>query len=322
MRRWMLIPIAGLAVGVTAQIAGSRPVDQISKPSPAPRVSSQFEAEVSRLNTGGLKLKETLEAILEPGGTHLIAIFQREKPTNPSEGFEFRIIENVAGMSKTIFRRTEFVFSFPAQGELARLNVTDINGDGIKEIIVQSSSGGNCWSCNPTEIYQVRNHKAQLIAAGPLQRLADLNGDGVAELLLIDARWEVYGDLSHAAAPSATMVYAWQGGRYVYASRDFAVFYKSEVERLRTELTEASAGITADEFSDEAYVGRAIALALTYAHMGDLERGLKELEMLLNSNIRSDAQAKKRASVIEDFRKGESAKNLRELKYGDPMQLQ
>ena len=322
MRSWMLIPIAGLAAVVSAQIAGSRPVDQISKSSPAPRVSSQFEAEVSHLNAGGLTLKETLEASLEAGGTHLAAIFQREKPANPSEGFEFRIIENVAGISKTIFRRTEFVFSFPAQGELARLNATDINGDGVKEIIVQSSSGGNCWSCNPTEIYQVRNHKAQLIAAGPLQRLADLNGDGIAELLLIDARWEVYGDLSHAAAPSATMVYAWQGGRYVYASRDFAAFYKSEVERLRTELTEASAGITADEFSDEAYVGRAIALALTYAHMGDLERGLKELVTLMNSNVRSDAQARKRASVVEDFRRGESAKRLRELKYGDPMQLQ
>ena len=322
MRSWMLIPIAGLAAALSSQMVHSRTVEQISKPSPAPRVSSQFEAEVSHLNTGGLKLKEALEASLEAGSTHLAAILQREKPANPSEGFEFRIIENVAGVSKTIFRRTEFVFSFPAQGELARLNATDINGDGVKEIIVQSSSGGNCWSCNPTEIYQVRNHKAQLIAACPLQRLADLNGDGIAELLVIDARWEVYGDLSHAAAPSATIIYAWRGGRYVNASRDFAAFYKSEVERLRTELTEASAAITADEFSDESYVGRAIAMALTYAHMGDPERGLKELEALMNSNVRSDAQAKKRATVIEDFRKGESAKNLRELKYGDPMQLQ
>ena len=322
MRSWMLIPIAGLAAAVSAQMAHPRPLEQISKSSPVLRVSSQFEAEVSHLNTGGLKLKEALEASLEAGGTHLAAIFQREKPANPSEGFEFRIIENVAGVSKTIFRRTEFVFSFPTQGELARLNATDINGDGVKEIIVQSSSGGNCWSCNPTEIYQVRNHKALLIAACPLQRLADLNGDGIAELQVIDARWEVYGDLSHAAAPSATIIYAWQGGRYVYASRDFAAFYKGEVERLRTELTEASVGITADEFSDESYVGRAIALALTYAHMGDPERGLKELETLMNSNVRSDAQAKKRATVIEDFKKGESAKSLRELKYGDPMQLQ
>ena len=322
LRRWIAITIVAGFATATAPMAHSRALEQASKSSPSPRVSAQFEAEVSKLNDGGLKLKEALEASLEAGGTHLVAIFQREKPANPSEGFEFRIIENVAGVSKTIFRRTEFFFSFPAQGELARLNATDINGDGVKEIIVQSSSGGNCWSCNPAEIYQVRNHKAQLIAAGPLQKLADLNGDGIAELLVIDARWEVYGDLSHAAAPSATMVYAWQGGRYVYASRDFASFYRGEIERLRAALAEASAGITADEFSDEAYVGRAIALALTYAHMGDLERGLKELETLMNSNVRSDAQAKKRASVIEDFRRGESAKRLRELKYGDPMQLQ
>ncbi len=325
MRSWMVIAIAGFAAGVTAQMAPLHALGQRAQSSPAPRVSSQFEAEVSRLNAGGLKLKEALEASLEAGGNNLAAIFQRDKPGNPSEGFEFRIIENVAGISKTIFRRIEFFFSFPPQGELARLNATDINGDGVKEIIVQSSSGGNCWSCNPTEIYQVRNHKAQLIAAGPLQKVADLNGDGIAELLVVDARWEVYGDLSHAAAPSATMVYAWQGGQagqYVYASRDFAAFYRSEIERLRASLLEASAGITADEFSDEAYVGRAIALALTFAHMGDPERGLKELETLMNSNVRSEAQGRKRASVIEDFRKGESAKKLRELKYGDPMQLQ
>ena len=318
----MAIAIAAVIAGVSALIAPFPALRQISQSAPSPRVSLQFEAEVSQLNSRGLKLKEVLEANLEAGGSHLAAIFQRDKPGNPSEAFEFRIIENVAGISKTIFRRTEFFFSFPAQSELARLNATDINGDGVKEIIVQSSSGGNCWSCNPTEIYQVRSHKAQLIAAGPLQRIADLNGDGIAELLVVDARWEVYGDLSHAAAPLATMVYAWQNGRYVYSSRDFAAFYKAEIERWRASLAEAIAGISAEEFSDEAYVGRAISLALTFVHLGDPDRGMKELETSMNSNVRSDAQARKRASVIEDFRKGESAKKLRELKYGDPMQLQ
>jgi hypothetical protein len=60
-------------------------------------------------------------------------------------------------------------------------------------------------------------------------------------------------------------------------------------------------------------------LALTYTHAGDAERGLKEMEALMNSNSKSPAQSKHRAAIIEDFRKGESAKKLREMKYGDPM---
>ena len=204
---------------------------------------------------------------------------------------------------------------------MANINFTDINGDSAREVIVQASSGGNCWSCNPTEIYRVRNHTAQLIAAAPIQRIVDLNGDGIAELLVTDARWEVYNDLSHAAAPWATMVFAWQAGRYVYASRDFAAYYGTEIERLRLSIAEARANITTDDFSDEGYVGRAAALAITFAHMGDVERGLKELEELMNSNVRSPAQTKRRTSILNDFRNGQSSKQLREMKYGDQLPL-
>ena len=115
------------------------------------------------------------------------------------------------------------------------------------------------------------------------------------------------------------MVYAWRNGKYVYASRDFAAFYKSEVERCRASTEEAKAGITAADYSDVVYVGSALSLAITYSHSGDPDRGLKELETLLNSNSKSAAQSKHRATILEDFRKGESAKKLRELKYGDPM---
>src|SRR5262249_32879993 len=123
-----------------------------------------------------------------------------------------------------------------------------------KEIIVQSSSGGNCWGCNPTEIYRVANHKAELIAAKPIQKITDLNGDGIQELIVTDARWESYDDLSHAASPAALTVYAWRNGKYVYASRYFEAFYKGEIDRLRASIEEAKSQITADEYSDEAYL--------------------------------------------------------------------
>ncbi|HET9531079.1 MAG TPA: VCBS repeat-containing protein [Blastocatellia bacterium] len=303
-----------IAVFIAFLAAGGRAAQ--SQP---PAVSAEFRPIVSQLAAEGLRLKEAVEASLEPNTRHLAAIFERAKPKGLSEAYEFRVIEYDGRASKTIFRRAEFFFSFPAASELSRLNATDINGDGLKEIILQSSSGGNCWGCNPVEIYRVRNRKAELVAAAPIQRIADLNGDGAMELLVIDARWENYSDLSHAAAPTAVAVYSWRNGQYVYAARDFAPFYRMEAERLRAAINEAKAEITADDFSDEAYVGLAVALAITYAHAGEIERGLRELEALMNSNARSPAQSKRRAAILEDFRRGESAKKLREMRYGSPI---
>ena len=326
MRLWIAIVIGAAALTghlLLRPTRGQSLAGSLQSPT-APRGHAEFQAELARLEASGLKLTEALETSLDGARNHLAGVFQRERPKDPRESFEFRIIEADNGVSKTIFRRTEFFFSFPKATDISKLNGADINRDGLKEIIVQSSSGGNCWSCNPAEIYQVRDHAARLIAACPLQRIADLNGDGVAELLVTDTRWEVYEDLSHAAAPSATMVYAWQaaaGGRYVYASGDFADFYKSEADRLRGLVAEAKAEITADEFSDEAYIGRAISLAITLAHSGDADRGVREMEALLNAAQRSPEQARKRARIIEDFRRGESSKRLREMKPGDPMQL-
>ena len=288
-------------------------------PQTTPKVSPEFQPEVSQLTSTGLKLKEAVETSLDGGAHYLAAIFQREKPKAPNEAFELRILEGDGQAAKTIFRRADFFFSFALAGQPNQLNATDINADGLKEIIVQSSSGGNCWSCNPTEIYQVRNHKVELIAAAPVQRFADLNGDGIQELLVTDARWESYDDLSHAASPGAVMVYAWRNGKYVYAARDFAAFYKNEAGRLRASVEAARAEITAVDYSDEVYVGFALSLAITYAHAGDPDRGLKELETLLNSNWKSAVQSKHRATILEDFRRGDSAKKIHEMKYGDPL---
>jgi hypothetical protein len=147
---------------------------QAQQPMTPPRISPEFQPEISQLAATGLRLKEAVEASLDATAHHLSAIFQRENPKAPNEAFELRIIEGDGHASKTIFKRDDFFFSFDLAGEPNKLNATDLNGDGLREVIVQSSSGGNCWSCNPTEIYRVRNHKAELIAAGPIQRLADL----------------------------------------------------------------------------------------------------------------------------------------------------
>lgn len=314
--------IVSIILAFTATGCSGAVLFDLQTPAAAPpKVSAKFQAEITKLAAAGYRLKEAVEASLDGTAQHMAAIFERVKPKDPTEAYEFRIFESDGQTAKTIFQRSDFFFSFSAAGESAGLNATDINGDGLKEIIVQSSSGGNCWSCNPIEIYRVSNHKGELIAAAPIQKIIDLNGDRIAELVVADARWEVYEDLSHAAAPSAMMVYGWRDGRYVYASRDFSAFYKGELDRLRAEVEEAKQEITTDEFSDEVYVGRAISIAITLSHQGETDRGLKELETMMNSNARSADQRKRRRAVLADFTTGESAKKLREMKPGDPMPL-
>jgi hypothetical protein len=286
---------------------------------PPLQVRPEFQSEINRLAAEGLKLKEAVGESFAPAAQHLAAIFERANLKERGAAYEFRILESDGKTVKTLFTRKEFFFSFSALNETAKLNGTDINGDGLKEILVQSSSGGNCWACNPIEIYQVKNSGVKLIAAAPMQKITDLNGDGIGELIVADARWEFYGDLSHAASPSVKLIYAWKNGRYVNASRDFAEYYKAEIERLRAALVEAKANITTAEGSDDVYVGLAIALAISYRHAGEIERGLKEFEALMNANSGSQEQAKRRAAIIRDFRLGDSADKLLQIKYGDPL---
>lgn len=297
-------------------------ISQTTKP--APQVSTMFRGEIARLSSERLKLRDFFEVALEGNNRLLAAIFERPRSGKMEEANEFRLIESDGTSARTIFRRTDFSFSFtPAYSsdEFARMNGTDINGDGLKDVIVQSSSGGNCWSCNPTEIYTVKDHKAELIAAGPVQRVADLNRDGAVELIVTDARWENYDDFSHAASPAATIVYAWKNGRYIYAPRDFAEYYKSEIDRFRATIEESKAQITAEIWSDEFYTGAVCSLAITYAHLGDTERGLKEMETALSVNARTQEQRTRRARILEDFRRGDSFRKLTEMKYGDAMPL-
>ena len=314
--RLLILLAAVLALPVAISPAQIRPAP--------PAVGAAFQGEVARLAADGLRLKEALEADLDGAGRrHLAAVLERVNGKNPSEAYEFRILESTGAEVKTIFTRKEFHFSFAQLKEMAKLNATDINGDGRIEILVQSSSGGNCWSCNPVEIYQVKDQKAVLLAAAPVQQIVNLDvgttGDSGAELVVADARWESYGDLSHAASPSAKLVYAWRGGRYINASREFAAFYRAEFERLRTALAEAKTLITDAEGSDDAYVGTAITLAISAVHAGEAERGVRELEASLLANARTPEQKKRRAEIIKDFRDGESAKKLVALKPGDPL---
>ncbi|HKV38652.1 MAG TPA: hypothetical protein VJX67_05530, partial [Blastocatellia bacterium] len=285
-------------------------------------LSPEFQPEVARLRSEGLQLREAREASLDGRAHHLAAIFERATPQDPRETYELRIIESDGRSVATIFRRPEFFFTFSASPELSALNATDINGDGFREVIAESSSGGNCWECNPVEIYRVANHKAELIAAGPIQKIVDLDHDGISELVVTDARWESYGDLAHAASPWSTIIYAWRGGRYVDASSDFPDYYKDQIGTLTSRLNEAKSvadSMPGEEPGDDSYIGVAISIAITYAHLGDTERAVQQLKALLLPDGAPAKNSERRQKILKDFESGDSAAKLRSSKHGDPL---
>jgi len=110
----LLVPLptemgrAGSGLATATAVGQSLPV--------TPQVSAAFQSEVTQLAAGGLRLKEAVEASLDGTARHLAAVFQRDNPKAPNEAFEFRIIESDGRASKTIFRRTDFFFSFAVGG--------------------------------------------------------------------------------------------------------------------------------------------------------------------------------------------------------------
>ena len=88
---------------------------------------------------------------------------------------------------------------------------------------------------------------------------------------------------------------------------------------MKASINEAKSTITAEEGSDDFYIGLTITLAITYRHAGEIERGLQEMEALLKENVKAPEQSRRRAQTIRDFRLGDSAQKILAIKYGDPI---
>ena len=192
---------------------------------------------------------------------------------------------------------------------LVDLEVRDINGDWGNEIIVEWSTGGNSWIVNGIAIFEMRdgciipvkvippiisrliNHDDFEIhwSKGliPTAYLADLDGDRVCELLVLDTTFEnFYGE------PVAWKVFSWRNGSYQEDCSSFPFYYEKKIDELKKELTlEPPSPSSSGEYS----LRKPISLYLNYYYKGEAEKGFRELaKLILNEEFMASWEAERK----------------------------
>lgn len=113
----------------------------------------------------------------------------------------------------------------------------DLNGDGQPELSVSDYSGG-AHCCTSQVIYTFNAGKIEpylLFEAGNAGPLLPQELDGAApiELTGFDDRFAYYDDLAYAVSPTLVIVYAYEDGEHVEATKDFP----DVVRQYRNQLT-------------------------------------------------------------------------------------
>lgn len=265
-----------------------------------------FKLQIEELESLGYRLVERWTGSLDNRNLHLAAIYENPNfnihDTNSwKERYILKLYEYDGSNSYSILNASNFYLSF-----VQRHNGSDVNGDGLKEIVVNSADGGNCQACSEILIFQVKNGRADRISEFSPdwvipKRLDDLNNDGVYELICSDSRWDMYEGVTHDRSPDIMIIYAWKVDRYRYASREFSSVYRVEIDQAHRKIEEAN--MAPDDIAhDELLVSAAIELLLNYIHAGDKERGWKEfIKLVTPQSFKTNDWKKKFDKIVADL---------------------
>jgi len=159
----------------------------------------------------------------------------------------------------------------------ADLNGQDVNGDGLKELVVETWTGGSCRACDKVRLFHVSQRRLKELSI-PVREdvipksLVDLDSDGQFEVIALDTEWEGYGMFCKACAPRVEVVYAWQSGQYIEASHRFPHFYTARIAELEQRLQSPA--------DDQSYASDAISLLLNYIRKGEAAQGWQRFQTL------------------------------------------
>ncbi len=184
------------------------------------------------------------------------------------------------------------------------LNGRDLNGDGLKEILLLVGGYGNCWGCTHIELFhlsqgQLKEVSVEVSGGVVTKRVEDIDGDGKFEVIGLDTRWEwgfESARLCHGCSPSVAVVFAWENGKYVEASRRFPKFYYGRIEELEKKLKSPR--------DDGSYLGDAASLLLNYIQKGEAGEGWKRFQELISpSRFKHPGWAKSAQEAAKELKK-------------------
>lgn len=256
------------AVGQTA--TSKAPVPQQDLP-------DSFREELGKIERDGFELKDYLYPYND-GFVHYLVTLLENDPLRSVTGrvSELRIYQSDSQGTQLLAREVVEGMALLSH----ELNNTDINGDGLREIVIWKGCGGTAWSCQQIGVYQIRGERlinlSELISGSLFpSSLVDLDQDGSLEIIAIETRWESYEHLPHPVAPSVEEIFAWSGGSYRQASKEYPDFYQQKISQIESRMDQIG--------NPYDYLGNSIRLLLNYDRMGQTQRGWEVFERLLQT---------------------------------------
>lgn len=233
-----------------------------------------FQKEIVANLKDGYSIKDTIFESLDNRNQQIIALIHLEAKDGMWQQDSLILYELKGQNLVVLFDTTEWDLKLGNDIGGDSFRVEDINKDGLKEFVVSRSQGGNCWTCASLLVFQVKDHKAkQFLGKLPwsqaIYEIRDLNGDGIKELIVIDAEWEDESGLCHACSPKIDVIYAWKKDDYKESSIEFPSYYD---DRIREAEIEIQKRIRERDFLDH-YIGSSMAVFFDYLQKGQKEKG-------------------------------------------------
>ena len=182
----------------------------------------------------GRVLKTVLEERLDSSNVRVISAY------DSLSGDEYQAIEiscgewPVGGAVLYLVNRTQNkVLAVEANEYIWIKSFSDIDGNGINDLVFQDVTGGNCWGCSSMRILQVSPQRVEEVkipkgfVMSDIAKRADALVDGYV-VYANDIRWEVSLNLPHCCGPWSHWYFYVNGDKVA----DMSPLYKQEYKEL------------------------------------------------------------------------------------------
>ncbi|PZO23212.1 MAG: hypothetical protein DCF25_00885 [Leptolyngbya foveolarum] len=142
----------------------------------------------------------------------------------------------------------------------ANLSLSDLDSDGLSEVIVQNYSGG-AHCCTNTTVYSWEDDKFTSIESGYLDglggRFEDLDGDRFSEFIFYNNRF-LYRFSSYAGSFPPPLISTFKGGEFTETTRQYPAVIRARIAQIE------------ETFADENFEGERNGLLAGYVAMKSL----------------------------------------------------